>query len=448
MMATKVRVETWDNHTKELTESEAALHDLIPISCKPISDIVRENPSLLIFPHDIENEDDWIGSSYIYSIHDCQLETGNIAGFIGFPNVELTIHSRFSKSSQKDYFLHYLLQKVFLGNIFDFNVSSDEEQIFDFLIYFFPLYLKSALAQGIYRKYTRYEFNDADVCGAINIQRHISRNYPFSGRIAYSTRLLATDNPVTQLIRHTIEYLTTTVPGRVILNYDQETRDSVMTIVSCTSSYSKSARRQVISQNMRPASHPYYTEYVPLQRLCLAILNHEDLSTGEDDDDVKGILFDCAWLWEEYLAILLTPFMVHPRNRAQKDGLKVFSSGNGLLWYPDFYSNDKTHGKYVIDAKYKHLEGNPSREDLQQVISYIYLLAADRGGFAFPEEKSSPGSTTHFIGKLNGYGNPLFSYGFHVPTDTKAFESFQAFADFMKQSEKSFVESISCKSDL
>ena len=40
---------------------------------------------------------------------------------------------------------------------------------------------------------------------------------------------------------------------------------------------------------------------------------------GRDDDEIYGVLFDGAWLWEEYLNTFLADIgFEHPRNK-QKD---------------------------------------------------------------------------------------------------------------------------------
>lgn len=435
-----------DNGDRRIKEDEAkCLPELQPLSAKPISEIVANKPSVLLFPLDLEKEDDQIGSQPIYSLagtgdNGTTIITGNIVGFLGFKEVDLTIGSRFSPDAKKDYFLHYLLQKVFLGNVFDFSVSRDDEPIFDFLVYLFPQYLKRALAQGLFRQYKRFSFNDSNVRGVVDIPRHIASNYPFTGRIAYSTRVMSADNPLTQLVRHTIEHLKTTMLGNRLLQLDSETRDCVMEIVNCTPSYTRAARRQVLNDNLRPVNHPYYTTYLPLQRLCIAILRQESLSTGQDDHEVKGLLFDCAWLWEEYLATLLTPFMHHPQNRTKSGGIKVFSS-DSYSWYPDFY-NDRAARPYVIDAKYKHLEQDLSREDLQQIISYIHLLRAEWGAFAFPHPDAKPGAQMCSRGQLNGLGGMLYTLAFNIPDSEEAFSSFIEFSDSMKRSEEALTSTV------
>lgn len=108
----------------------------------------------------------------------------------------------------------------------------------------FPYYLKLAYRQGIYRTYVRNEYNDAYVKGRIDVNRHIRMNVPFRGQIAYSTREYSADNPMIQLIRHTIEYISNHPLGKGVLMTDAETRDAVSKIRMMTqSSYQKTIVR-------------------------------------------------------------------------------------------------------------------------------------------------------------------------------------------------------------
>ena len=47
-----------------------------------------------------------------------------------------------------------------------------------------------------------------------------------------------------------------------------------------------------------------------------------------------GILFDGAWLWEEYINILLSSHLYHPKNKSKFGAQQLFSDGKGLI-YPD-----------------------------------------------------------------------------------------------------------------
>lgn len=58
------------------------------------------------------------------------------------------------------------------------------------------------------------------------------------------------------------------------------------------------------------------------------ILNQEKHGLGYQDQKIYGILFDVAWLWEEYVYTLLPKGFVHPRNKDKTDGISVFLLGN------------------------------------------------------------------------------------------------------------------------
>ena len=91
----------------------------------------------------------------------------------------------------------------------------------------------------------------------------------------------------------------------------------------------------MIAENLKPIIHPYYTAYKPLQNLCLSILRHKKIGYGNSKNKAYGILFDGAWLWEEYLATILVPAgFKHPRNKAADGAIKVY---DGNPRYPDFY---------------------------------------------------------------------------------------------------------------
>ena len=322
------RIITTDNHSTELDQQERKLHGetLQLLAAKPLCKLdLDEHPNLLIFPQDFKTHGDDIGKEHIFTLNGNSLVTGNIMGFVGYRDTQVSIRSRFAQHDGKDYFLHYMLQRVFAVNLFDLKYDSDTECIFDFLIYLFPSFLKRAMKQGLYKEYQTRRYNDANVRGRIDIGRHIRQNIPFAGNVAYTTREYAFDNHVTQLIRHTIEYITTHPFCGNILDNDDDTKELVSQIRQATMTYNRNERRQVMNQNIRPVHHPYFGEYRNLQRLCLQILRHEEMKYGRDDEQIYGILFDGAWLWEEYLNTILRDCgFKHPQNKLSKGRIYLF----------------------------------------------------------------------------------------------------------------------------
>ena len=256
----------------------------------------------------------------IFSLHGQKLTTGNLMGFVGINGSELTIQSRFA-IDKHDYFLHYLLQKVFSFNLFELKHRSNKENIFDFLIYLFPFFLKKALGQGLFKEYQKKSYNDANVRGNIDINSHIRNNIPFNGKIAYRVREHSYDNKITQLVRHTIEFIKRHRFANGVLTSSNDIQSCVLQIVQATPTYDYNSRKSVINLNLRPLVHPYFSEYKDLQKICLQILRYEGLKFGEKDDKIYGLLFDGAWLWEEYLNTVLKDCnFIHPMNKASKYG--------------------------------------------------------------------------------------------------------------------------------
>ena len=282
---------TKDNSERKLEEHELChLEKLKKLAEPTISELsLDDNPNLLVFPQKLDVYGDKIGDAHILEVKGQGLVTGNIMGFIGCGNTKVSISSRFSQGGD-DYFLHYMLERVFAINLFDLQFNSDEESIFDFLLYLFPSFLKRAIQQGVYREYQTRLYNDANVKGRIDVSRHIRQNIPFTGKISYTTREYAYDNHLTQLIRHTIEYISRHRFAGNILHYDEDTIDAVKRICQVTASYNRNERQKVMNQNLRPISHPYYGEYRPLQQLCLQILRQEEMKYGRNDDEIYGIL--------------------------------------------------------------------------------------------------------------------------------------------------------------
>ena len=414
-------IQTKDNSEWCLQEGELChLETLKKLSEPTIAKLsLEDHPNLLIFPQDLDVYGDKIGDAHIFEVKDNKVVTGNIMGFIGCGNTKVSISSRFAHGNN-DYFLHYMLRKVFAINLFDLQFNSDEESIFDFLIYLFPAFLKRALQQGIYKEYQTRKYNDTNVKGRIDVSRHIRQNIPFAGNIAYSTREYAQDNHLTQLIRHTIEYIAQHKFAGNILCNDEDTTEAVSAICSATPTYQRNERQHVMNQNLRPISHPYYGEYRPLQQLCLQILCQEEMKYGRDDDEIYGILFDGAWLWEEYLNTFLSDIgFEHLRNKEGKGHKCLFTDHTGWC-YPDFLSQ-----QMVLDAKYKWYDdwSKIQTKDLYQVISYMHVLNRDKGGYIVPVDWTSNYMPSKI---LNGKGGSMSVYGMKV--DFKA----DSFADYMK----------------
>lgn len=398
---------------------------------------LSQDERIFIFPNDLKNSPDLEKDQKIFETVNQKIKTGNVIGFLGCGQERLTISSRFSDESN-DYFLHYLLQKVLHINLTSLDVAlSREDKLYQLLMYLFPKYLQAAIRKGLYKEYHRFSYNDSNVKGVIDVRNHLKKNLPFTGNIAYTTREFTYDNPLMQLIRHTIEYIKKQKGiGQGVLDNLSTSRENVAEIVRVTPSYKLADRAKIIRRNQsKLLRHAYFHEYRKLQELCLMILNQEKHGLGYQNQKIHGILFDIAWLWEEYVHTLLPKDFIHPRNKEKLGGISVFSVGKRKV-YPDFYQEEL---KIVLDAKYKKLELTEkgiNREDLFQLISYSYILKAEKAGLVFPSKDKV---IDNEIGKLAGYGALLKKWSIQIPQKSS---SYREFCEMMENSEETFKRNI------
>jgi len=371
--------------------------------------------ALLIFPSELDGIGDKIGDDHILSFDGSTLRAGNIMGFVGIGDTTLRIRSRFT-TGDRDFLLHYMLQKVCAFHLFDLKYQTSDEEILDFLLFLFPHYLRCALRQGLFKEYRTLRKNDANVRGRINVARHLRLNVPFGGRVAYDSREHLYDNNLLQLVRHTIEHIRTKSFGTDLLARDDETRSAVKQVEQATPTYAKGSRAKIIAANLRPFRHPYFAAYRPLQRLCLQILRRRELKYERRRDEIYGILFDGAWLWEEYLNTLLrTLDFRHPQNHLKTDPIYLFEHHAGER-YPDFIKPN-----FILDAKYKHLDNKAARDDVHQLVAYLCAEQALRGGFVFPCT-NAPAEPP--VRKLRGLGSLIARFGLEIAAEPADYARF------------------------
>lgn len=429
--------------------------NLKPFSRRKIVELQKQNPGLIIFPQNLEETKDQIQNSEIFSLEneysenpeETEVITSNIMGFLGIKGNEIHIHSRFDKKFKNDHFLHYMLSKVFFPNIIDLPHSTNENGNLNLLIFAFPILLKKALKQGLIKEYKSQNHNNPNVRGVIDIQRQIQKNIPFNGNIAFKTREHSFDNFTTQLIRHTIEYIKTTDFGSALLQQDSEVKEYIKIINQVTPTFESRDRHFVLGKNLNSKINPYYSDYIPLQKLCVQILRHENIDFLGETEGLYGILFDGAWLWEEYLNTILSKLdLIHAENKFQSKGISLFSNRK-YINYPDFYKT----GECIFDAKYKkiskdsELKVSIDSSDYHQMIAYMRVQDSPIGGFIYPlatEDYINVDTNDLLIGTLNGKKS-LEGEIFHLPMQIPQTEmSFNNFIESISVNEKYLIKQI------
>lgn len=353
------------------------------IADKTLEQLEREG--VFVFPEIVKDAEDITQDQMILQGINDTYRSGNVMGFLGCGDERLIIESRFCGEGD-DYFFQYLLDRVLdFPNIV--NLESDANQdnrLFNFLLFLFPYYLKSAMRKGLFKKYIHHRYNDGNIKGTIDIARHITKNTPFTGNVAYSQREFSYDNNLMELVRHTIEFIKGKPYGNNLLI---KVKDEVKLVINATPGYEAYDRQKIVDENKKnTVRHAYFREYLALQRLCLLILRHQKHQIGYGSRQIYGILFDGAWLWEEYVCSLIEDVFYHPINKIGKGAQRLFEGNIGLI-YPDFISRSDEK-RIIADAKYKPID-NIGNRDYLQVLAYMFRFDAKTGFYFYPETEGS-----------------------------------------------------------
>lgn len=384
------------------------------------------------------------------------LKTGNLMGFFGCDGEELIIGSRFTSDDEGDWFLHRMLGKVLGFSAVDMKLGIDSEsQRYALLELLFPEYFRRALLKGPYKTYVRRSFNDSHVRGQIDVPRFIREDRPFSGRIAYNTREYTENNDVMHLVRHAIEAISrggTSARSHVasMLAKDRELCQLAETVRNATPDYHPKSRAKVLAANVKsPLRSRYHRAYMDLQRLCVALLMGREVSPRGEKGKVHGMLFDGAWLWEEYLNCLFDEAglcVAHPKNREKRGGHHLFQTEKSLagLIYPDFVA-EGISGRVIMDAKYKRVTGVRG-SDYHQLLSYMFRFESSRGFFLYPEAGHEEPKEYMLLSGIHQSEKPrkdpgvvVVKLGLPIPQGCRSEEEF---SELMRQAESGLVKNV------
>lgn len=259
--------------------------------------------------------------------------------------------------------------------------------------------------------------------------------------ILHTAREYSYDNDLMELVRHTIEFIRKKTYGRFLLS---KVKEEVSLVVDATNRYRVHDKQRIIAANLKtPVRHAYYREYRKLQHLCLLILQHQKHQIGAGNKQVYGILFDGAWLWEEYVNLLVRDIFYHPMNRVGQGAQRLFAGKAGLI-YPDFISRD-SQNRVIGDAKYKPAE-NIGNKDYLQVLAYMLRFDAKQGYYFYPcgnhvwEHKLQLNKGSTYEHNVEPRENMcVIKLGVNIPGHT---DTYAAFVHAMKIAESVFVEAL------
>lgn len=299
------------------------------------------------------------------------------------------------------------------------KVLRSDDSIFEILL--FRIYceqLKKAAQKGFYRTYVCSEHNDSRPRGTINIARHIKLNAgQNNGRIAYDTREHTAGNPLNRLVIAAYEHLKskyTFVEREFLAN--PELSAAMNTLKQITGLPARNLGK-LVSENLRPITHPYYSEYEELRKTCLKILRDEGVSIfdAESSEDTESLLMDVTKLWEKFLEKRIHRLLPNDHTFKAQDKRNMFF---GKISEPDFVVYKDNIPVVILDAKFKIQWGEAFKdkncsngylnEDIDKCIRDMVVFNTKYTGVIFPSKYNS-GYEQDKIGRNQPDETPAFN---------------------------------------
>lgn len=351
----------------------------------------------LRFPENIELFSEYVG---VFRIKKLEFEGETY-------DVTLEIRCRFDEDNNAYFLMAMLLcltGEDLQEHFIEPEVNITFHQVMDlFLLFMFKNQLVEAAKKGIFRRYQRFENNDSRPHGTIDIARHIRENMGLNnGRISYHYRELTANNPVNRLILAAYKRLCEKYPQLCETRIDQdESVSSTLSMLQTELGWSKTSLRNIVKDNLRPVTHPYFSEYEALRKTCLKILRDEGVSIfdADDSEETDAIYFDITWLWEKYLEFQFNRLDLKSRGlelKSQKTDKFLTSEQGGAginkEAKPDFRFKKGGKNIAILDAKFKPQWKNRSNNyltaDIDECIRNLVVFWAGRTGVIYPTNDS------------------------------------------------------------
>lgn len=316
--------------------------------------------------------------------------TGNFVGVLSLGNDScIEIYSRFEDVKHKFAFINHMLNKIYDLNdwlLTQGGYNKTDINLDLLLKISFLSKLKNAYREGEYKSYEKVHKNDTAPRGTIDIARHIKLNMcPENYKVAYSYNEYTSKNSYIYLVRLCYEML--------FEKGKKPKGKEVDDLLFKSQNYWSYDKRQIIHKNEnKPITSPLFKCHRELQKFCLDVLKHKKMTLDSfgTENGKYGVLIDCAWLWEEYVATLLKNYFIH-KTMSSKEKDCLFADEMGKPFQriiPDYVG--KNYLPVIADAKYMNLYGKRDLKDEQRnsvyykTVMYMLRYQAKLGMIFYP----------------------------------------------------------------
>lgn len=391
--------------------------------CRDLQNSLDDDPSGVIILGQNKKEET---APCVFKTFAGKLMTQSYAGVLSFQGQTIRINSRFDADGEP-HFLRYAFEAVpleesYLRLLTQMDAPMELGAFSPLVVHLFLRQLNHAFALGTYRQYHTFYHNDSKLRGAIDISRHIRLNPMKNGSIAYSTRDYTMDNTINHLIMAAEQCLMSneaysqTYRGLLGKNPSLGAPFEALHQALGYPDWNHSAMQQLLQCVSTPITHPFHQRYEAVRKTAIWILRGQGtspLSLG--GAKVSGVLIPMPRLWELFLEHKVLKVSDDGEADLQKalgdmkaqEDLQVMIDGTKprRIFTIDYILGAKQvdgglRADMVLDAKYRADWSKPPRkkdgvwvdgvrEDVFQVLSYMLVTQAKKGGVIYPTHQEA-----------------------------------------------------------
>jgi 5-methylcytosine-specific restriction enzyme subunit McrC len=334
-------------------------------------------------------------SSPYFSLLHKGVKFNEFVGVLQVGNLIIEVLPKMDRDDSDEKWRAILLGMLRAVGIFDVhapsnsNLSLKAKSILDLYFELFISEVEKLVHAGLAKKYRKSEGNKSSLKGRILFGQHIRQNLVHHERFYVSHVMYDQHHALNQILYKTLQLLqhlntNSTLSSRigaVLLNFPEMEEIRVSKELFLRINYSR-------------RTGPY-RKAIEIAKLLL-LQYHPDVTSG--DDDVLALMFDMNVLWEQFVYVSLRKSLPKGQtieSQCSKDFWRP-DTGTKVKMRPDIVVNKDKTNCYVLDTKWKNLEGkNPSPDDLRQMFTYSNYFQAPKTALVYPADEDDTTQGTY-----------------------------------------------------
>lgn len=306
-------------------------------------------------------------------------------GVLQVGNTVIEVLPKADKSQSEETWKEMLISMLRAVGLFDIHVPSSSSlklkpnSVLDLYFELFIDEVEYLINKGLIKKYRKVEGNSYSLKGSLQFSKNIHHNLVHNERFYVRYTTLDYEHKL-----HFIIYKT------IVLLFAINTNNALQSRLGALLLFFPLMKDIIVSERIFETitydrkTLPY-KHAIEIARLLL-LRYHPDVTKGHNN--VLALMFDMNLLWEKFVYTSI--------RKNNREDLSIKAQPSKYFWKPDtgkrtrlepdiVITDNKTGKNYLIDTKWKNLNGNnPSPGDLRQMFAYHEYFSAEKTSLVYP----------------------------------------------------------------